>query len=61
MILYKLYVVASVMVASCFAFRHRRDPLHDFGPSTEVADSPFTEANFTQKLDHFGNNTKTFN
>lgn len=40
--------------------RHRKYALHDFGPKVELADDPFTQFNFTQKLDHFGNNTKTF-
>ena len=34
------------MVTVTCGFRHRRDPLNDFGIS-EVGDSPFTEFNFT--------------
>ncbi len=51
-----------VSISVVHSFGAPRFALHDFGGnSTNKSDNPgqsdFVEGNFTQKLDHFGNNT----
>jgi len=45
----KMILVCAIMVTATFGFKHRRDPLNDFGaaPTSEIGDSSFTEYNFT--------------